>query len=273
MKVIKNINNNVSLCIDSNGREVIAFGKGLGFEKPPYELPLSRIERTFYDFKEIDFNLIRAIPVPVFKAAMRIVDHLENYLGTSLMSTASLALADHINFALQRKEKGIVLNLSISEDIKHLYPNEMRYALHALDVIEEETNIRLDDIEAGTIALHFINNQKDKHDDFQDTSKEILQQSIKIIEDKFQIKIQTDSFNYSRFATHMKYLMQRSMGNKQIRSENIDMFEALKKGHLNAYACALQIDLLFQKRLKVKLSDEENLYLILHINRLCSREM
>lgn len=39
MKVVKNIHNNISLCIDSKGNEVVAFGKGIGFMKPPYEVP------------------------------------------------------------------------------------------------------------------------------------------------------------------------------------------------------------------------------------------
>lgn len=43
MRVIKNINNNVSICVDDNNREVIAFGKGIGFKKPPYELTLSEM--------------------------------------------------------------------------------------------------------------------------------------------------------------------------------------------------------------------------------------
>ncbi len=46
MKVIKNINNNCAVCQDSTGREVVAFGKGIGFKKPPYEIKLSQIERT-----------------------------------------------------------------------------------------------------------------------------------------------------------------------------------------------------------------------------------
>lgn len=36
MRVVKNINNNISLCLDSHNNEVIAFGKGIGFMKPPY---------------------------------------------------------------------------------------------------------------------------------------------------------------------------------------------------------------------------------------------
>ena len=38
MKVIKKINNNVALCLDGNQRELIAFGKGIGFKPIPYEL-------------------------------------------------------------------------------------------------------------------------------------------------------------------------------------------------------------------------------------------
>ena len=49
MVVVKNINNNVSLCLDSGNKEVVVFGKGVGFIKPPHKIPLGKIERTFYD--------------------------------------------------------------------------------------------------------------------------------------------------------------------------------------------------------------------------------
>ena len=273
MKVIKNINNNVALCIDNSGREVIAFGKGIGFIKPPSDIPLSKIERTFYDVSEQDFNVFKDIPEQVLKASIMIIDHLERYLGKSLMSTASLALADHINFAIQRKDTNMHLNLAISEDIKHMYPDQARYAMYALDIIEEQTGVRLDDNEAGTIALHFINNQVVEKTDIQIVNQKILERSVEIIEEEFDIQIQKDNFNYSRFATHMEYLLQRTLKDKQIESKNIQMFDSLKIEYPNAFSCALKIDVLFKKRLDIKLSDEELLYLVLHINRLCSREM
>ena len=31
MKVIKKINNNVVICLDHNNRELVAFGRGIGF--------------------------------------------------------------------------------------------------------------------------------------------------------------------------------------------------------------------------------------------------
>ena len=38
MKVIKKINNNIAVATDGNNREVIIFGKGIGFHEMPYEL-------------------------------------------------------------------------------------------------------------------------------------------------------------------------------------------------------------------------------------------
>ncbi|MBA1393021.1 hypothetical protein EQ500_03915, partial [Lactobacillus sp. XV13L] len=44
MQVIKKINNNAAICLDQNQDELIAFGKGIGFPKTPYELTdLSKI--------------------------------------------------------------------------------------------------------------------------------------------------------------------------------------------------------------------------------------
>ena len=52
MQALRRINNNVVLCRDSSGRELIAMGKGIGFGTFPRELALSEIERTFYDTDE-----------------------------------------------------------------------------------------------------------------------------------------------------------------------------------------------------------------------------
>ncbi len=100
MKVVKNINNNVS-CVsikkDGNG---IAFGKGIGFIKPPYEVPLSQIERTFYSNNLIDYEGIKNVPEQIIRLAIHIVDEAERNLHVTFMSTTALALADHIYFAI-----------------------------------------------------------------------------------------------------------------------------------------------------------------------------
>lgn len=272
MKVIKNINNNVSLCRDSKGREVIAFGKGIGFIKPPYDVPLSKIDRTFYNISDLNYEGIKDIPIPILHAAIHIIDEAERNLNVTLMSSAALALADHINFAIQRLNDHILLEMPLREDIKQLYPEEMKAAYQALTIIKEETGVTLDHNEAGTIALHFINNQITSNDQSQKIGKQMIEESVALIEKEFAISINKDSFHYSRFITHVDYLLRRSLKNTQIESVNQSMFQSLKEQYHITYRCAVHIKDLFKKKLDIDLSEEEQLYLMLHINRLCSRE-
>lgn len=65
MKAIKRFNNNIVLCITNKGKEVVAFGKGLGFHEIPYEVELSKIERTFYSVKDEYLKMINDIPEDV----------------------------------------------------------------------------------------------------------------------------------------------------------------------------------------------------------------
>lgn len=49
MKAVRRINNNVAVCRDNVGNELLAMGKGIGFGQLPRELTLAEVERTFYN--------------------------------------------------------------------------------------------------------------------------------------------------------------------------------------------------------------------------------
>lgn len=271
MKVIRNINNNVSLCLDSKGREVIVFGKGIGFIKPPYELPLHKIDRTFYNIKDTNFSGIKNIPISIINAAIKIKDEAEEHLNITLMSTAALSLADHIHFAIQRLENHILLEMPVQEDIKQLYPKEVKEATKALQIIKEETGFTLDRNEASMIALHFINNRIDQNTISNINGEKILEECVQIIEGEYAITIDQDSFNYSRFATHVDYLLKRMLKRDEIKSENKNLYNTLKKEYPSAFQCASKMRNVFKEHFDICLSEEEVLYLMLHINRLCTR--
>ena len=62
MRIIKKINNNVAIGLDQNEKEVIVFGKGVGFPAIPYELnDLSKIDRTYYDIDPRYYDLINSV--------------------------------------------------------------------------------------------------------------------------------------------------------------------------------------------------------------------
>ena len=63
MRITKKLNNNVALAQDSAGKELIVFGRGIGFPAMPYELTdLSKIQRTFYDIKSSYVDMVATLP-------------------------------------------------------------------------------------------------------------------------------------------------------------------------------------------------------------------
>lgn len=271
MKVIRNINNNVCLCEDSSGKQVVAFGAGIGFVKPPHDVPLSKIDRTFYDIDKTDLSILKNIPAEIMEAAIEIIDMAQQELKVTMISSAILSLADHINFAIQRKASNTSLNMAVKQDLLHLYARQVEAAKKAIDIIYKKTGYLLPEEEIGLITLHFINSSvKEENSSTTQNSEAIIEQCVKIIEKTYDISIDKKSFNYSRFVTHMEYLFQRNISN-QIDSRNKGMFDAIKNEYPLNYDCALQINGYLKYALNLDLNEEELLYLMLHINRLCSR--
>lgn len=272
MKVIKSINNNVSRCLDSKGREVVVFGKGIGFYKNGEDIPLSKINRTFYNIKDQDYGVLSAIPTVLINTAIYIMDYAADELSVVFPSASALTLADHLQFAIERKDKNIYLELPLLQDIAQLYPDELRVAQDALIIIERMTGEKLPRMEAGTIAMHFITDRLNEKNTAQvrDTTY-ILDKCTEIIEDEFSISVQKDTFNYSRFVTHLDYLLRRLDDQKQISSENQAMFEEIKNNYPDSYECALRIRSYLNEEMGRYISNEEILYLVIHINRLLSR--
>lgn len=68
-------------------------------------------------------------------------------------------LADHIDFAIQRMQKHINLQLPLFYEVKHLYPQEAELARVALEIIQKDLGVKLPKEEQAAITLHFVNFQ------------------------------------------------------------------------------------------------------------------
>ena len=271
MKVIRNINNNIAHCIDSKGREVVVFGKGIGFYKANEDIPLSKINRTFYNIKDSDYGIIRNIPTNIINTAIYIIDYVSDKLGVTYPSSKAISLADHLQFAIERKDKNIYLEQPLLQDMYQLYPDEMHLAEESLSIIQEMTGSKLPRKEAGTLCLHFIADRlNEKKNDSLDTAM-ICEECTKIIEEDFNVTVDRDSFNYSRFVTHLDYLRRRLVQDQQIESENTAIFNELKTSYPGSYECACKLSSFLEEKLDKQIYDEEILYLVIHINRLISR--
>lgn len=101
---------------------------------------------------------------------------------------------------------------------------------------------------------------------------EFILEIVHLIEAQMHISIDKNSFNYSRFASHMQYLFRRKSEYTEISSTNKKLFELLKNEYPMTYQCVLGIKELIFNKFNWNIGDEELLYLILHVNRLCSHE-
>lgn len=273
MKVIKNINNNVSICLDSTGQQVVAFGKGIGFCKPPYELDIAKVQRTFYDIDPMYIQMIQHIPVEMIELSAQIIDYARNKVEYLMNSSIVFTLADHLTFALQRFQKNMNIDMPIYYDVKSLYEEEYAIGIYALKLIDQKYQIKLPKEEITSIALHLINAAAmAKNKEKKQSSEDAINHIKTLIEEHFQITISEDDFNYSRFVSHLQYLLKRGKQGTNIASENIQLYTSLKNGCPDVYKCARKINEYLHSVYSFTFNEEELLYLMLHINRLYVRE-
>lgn len=274
MKVIKKINNNVVICLDSNNCELIAFGKGIGFPKIPYELEdLTMIDRTFYDLDQEKISLFNEIPEAVMQVSNEVVDKAKIYLDENLSDSLLFTFADHLQFAIQRCKEGMIIANPLVYDIQHLYYKEMELAKWARRLVYRRLFIRLPSEEEANMAMHFINAQRiaKKYDEESDTTR-IIEDVTSIVEKELNLLIDREDFNYARFIMHLQYLIKRKDKKSMIQTNNLKMFSQMKQEFPEVYRCVVQIKEYFVSVLNWQLNDEELLYLMLHVNRFYNRE-
>lgn len=271
MKAVRRFNNNIVLCITSKGREVVARGKGIGFHEIPYEVELKDIDTVFYDVSSNYMDMIENMDDDIIQLSSNVIDYANSRIGNTLNDNVVFTLADHIQFTIKRYKENINLKLPILYDVKYMYPKEMEVGEYTLKLIRDRLGADLPKDEAGYIAMHLINSEAATENREKEEDK-IVEDVTEIIEKEFGITINKDRFNYSRFVSHLNYLIRRSSNNEVLQTSNQALYEQVKKDNPASYAVSEKISGYFSKAKNTELSEEEKLYLMLHINRLCSRE-
>lgn len=277
MLVIRNINNNVSVCLDSRGKEVVVFGKGVGFIKPPAEVPLYKIERTFYEISERYISLLSEIPPEVIDFTARQLPLVQSRLPYEMNSNLVMILADHLAFAIERVKKGVYVSMPSIYELEVNYPAEVEIGRHFVNQMQKEFKIHLPKGEVQGVAMHFINarfgESGTEEANIEERHGQILECMTQIVEHVMGLRVRRDTFSYARFASHVEYLLKRIFEHKSIDSENIRMYQELRSEYISVANCVDQIGAYLESNWNATLTEEEKLYLIMHINRVCVKEL
>ena len=277
--IIKKIfNNNAILAKDSEKREVVVMGCGIGFRKDIGDnIDEEKIEKTFI-LKEKDASekfklLLEDVPTKIIYLCYDIIDYAKNMIATEINDYIYVTLTDHINNAIELFKEGLNRPNIIVWEIKKFYPKEFEIGVKALEFIEDELDIKLPDDEAGNIALHLINAQVNNScNKVEDVAKQtkMVQDILNIVRYTYNVELNEESLNYERFVTHLRFFFQRLNKKKVDKLENEDddfLLNQVKVKYKEAYNCMLKVE----KYLEKELDDEEKLYLTLHIQRITSR--
>ncbi len=153
-----------------------------------------------------------------------------------------------------------------------MYPKEMSIGYSAIRLIRNDLDVYFSDSEAANIAIHLINSEEYYGESVEDNQDDIIENITKIVEKDYNMKIDKKNFNYSRFVSHLQYLLKRKSVKNQISTENKQLFEQVGNDFPQSLECVKHIRYYLINNLDLNPNDEELLYLMLHINRLCTRE-
>ena len=270
MRVIKSIHNNAAIYTDGKGYELIALGTSFGFGTIPREIPFSDIEHTFYGIDPKSLGLVSELSEDVLKFAAQLAD-----LARTISPNLPVTLANHIAFAIKRTRGHMVVEIPLTYDVQQSYLAKYRIKEMAVHGISRTFNVRLPKTEAVGIALSIVSCAifASAHDaERQKTTERLIEDNTKIVEGKLHITVGRNSFDYARFATHMRYLIGRLIVGEYVSSGAAALLPVLEEGYPYVSACGNAVADFLEKSLDAKLDEEERAYLTLHVNRAFERE-
>ena len=274
LQAIKKINNNFALCLDSNGAEMIAYGRGIGFGQFPCEVDLEKLDATYYHVDPQLVSMIAEMDDRVFRISQEVIRYAQRISGKSIPSNFAFSLTDHIQFAIERQRENIQVKMPFAYEIENLYETEFQIGSYALRRLKEELKVYLPKEEATGIDLHFINIYQQYTAETATTEFEtLLEQVLQIVEERQGLKINRSSYDCYRFSMHLRYFTKRAgEGALYTGDGEDDLYEHIKADYPDIYETMTAVQKRLEKMLSIQCSTEEQLYLMIHINRLCAKE-
>lgn len=272
-KITKIINNNIVCSTDKNGNEIILRGLGIGFKKQAGAIvPENKIEKIYKIADDRELNklqqLFSEIPIEYIDACSEIIELAESTLGKKLNKNINITLTDHIDFAIERKKKNLEYKNALLLEIQNFYPVEYSIGKRAIELINERFSVKLSDDEAGFIALHIVNAELDTDMNNMVDITEMIQAVIEIVRKYYNIELNTETLDYSRFITHMKFFGQRLFKNQIATDDDITLHNMIRERYRKDYDCAVKIRGYISAKYNKIISEEEMIFITVHLRRI-----
>ena len=272
VNIARVFNNNLVLALDEAGREVILTGRGLGFQaRPGQPVDETKVARVFVPSDGRDPDHLALLLADIPPEHIQLVTAALGEVGLDNLSRNPglvVALADHVSFALRRVALKMDLEYPLLAEVQNLYAEEYAQARALLAAINSHSRIVLPDIEAVGLALHLVNAGFATGDlSYTYRMTGVIQQLVDVIAQTYSIDLEPGSVSVGRFVTHLRYLFVRISNHKQLDEQHSAVGVAIREAYPEAAVCAVRLAGLLELRLDARLTDDEVVYLALHVAR------
>jgi beta-glucoside operon transcriptional antiterminator len=278
---IRKYNNNIILAND-NGQEVIVLGKGIGFQaQQGAEVDMSLAEKVFVPQESALINRFAStladVPYEHMLLASMIVDHGKTALQVKLNPSIVVALADHLAVTLDLpRDSGAPLQSPLQLDVRHIYPSEFKAGIEALEIIRRERGIHLPEVEAVSIALHFINAELESPE--MPTTFRIVKITggvVRIIEQYYGVALDKETLEFMRFSSHVRNLVieyiippARTPRRRRTLKDDDELYELLMKRDRDVAECCGRISSWLRETHSLTLHKNDLSFLAMHITKI-----
>nr|WP_281347535.1 PRD domain-containing protein [Fundicoccus ignavus] len=278
VKIIQSLNQNALLVQDEKGNEFITLGKGIGFGRKKGDLVDTQKVTTIYSIQSTVheqkiLEQLKDIEETVLIMAEEVSVLAKRELKENLNESFVFSLASHLQYSLERSTQYDLPLQPFHYEIKYLYPKEYRLADQAVDFLNEKYELKLPEAEKAFFTLHFVNGMKNS-ESFQETIKlsQILNDIVKIVENKSECELDKDSVDYSRFVVHLRYFLIRQIQLEPVEENEdeslIELYESSARLFSKQRNIVQDVKLYLDNEHDIIFNHAEAFYLLIHLIRL-----
>lgn len=275
MRVKKVINNNILCVVDDKGSEMIVTGRGLGFKRKTGErIDPALVEKTYHVEGKAEQRklreLVEQIPIEHLKLTQDLIEQIRSQITAPLNESLLITLADHISFAIKRKQEGVEFSNPLEGAVMSYYPTEYHLGQQCLRVIQREIQVELSPSEAAFIALHIVNAELNTSMSVMYDITKLIQGALEVVEYYYQRKFDRESLDFNRFIVHLRFFAQRLFQAAPGCAEEYDneFQEMIRRSCARHYKCAQHIAEYIRNAYQKEVSDAELIYLTIHLKRI-----
>jgi beta-glucoside operon transcriptional antiterminator len=271
--VHKVLNNNVVISIDESGQERVLMGRGLGFGlKADDMVDPAKVEKTFILAAgadgEHERRLLTDAPYAVVEAVTRAVDDAERTLARHLGRRLTIAVIDHVQYVIERLDQGLRIPTTTMPALRVLHPEEYAAAEGMASSIAASLGRELPPEESVFLTMHLLNATRDEPNGTASLLFRRVQHVVQVVEHGLGITLDEDGPDYARFILHVQFLLQRLVNRTMLSSGDTSFFEFAKHSYPASFAIATEVKAYVAAATGSELTDEELLYVIVHVERL-----